>query len=296
MSPFPPERSIAIFGPGLLGGSLALAVRRIWPKAEIRLWARSIEKLEDAQQRGLADMASTEPEDVAAGASLLIFATPIGFMPDLARQIALACGEGSLVTDVGSVKGSVVSALEPIFQGTPASFIGSHPMAGSERTGIEAAREDLFDGARCLITPTAHTRTEAEPRVVAFWNAMGCSTECMSPTEHDRKVARISHLPHLTASALVLAALSSDPSARSCVANGFRDSTRIAAGDPDMWTGILSENRREVLAGLASLGTRVTELVEIIQNSDDEALRRFLAEAKALRDQVPAGMKKYGND
>ena len=197
---------------------------------------------------------------------------------------------------MGSVKGSVVAALEPLFKDSRGTFIGSHPMAGSERAGIEAAREDLFDGARCLITPTASTSAETQQRVTAFWHAMGCSTEAMPPDVHDRKVARISHLPHLTASALVLAALSSDPSAMTCVANGFRDSTRIAAGDPGMWTGILSENRAEVLHGLAALSTRLAELVEIIQNSDDEALRRFLAEAKALRDQVPAGMKKYGND
>jgi prephenate dehydrogenase len=273
-----------------------MAVRRVWPKAEIRLWARSIEKLEEAQQRGLADMASTEPADVATGASLIILATPIGFMPELAQAIAPACSEGSLITDVGSVKGSVVAALEPIFHGTQANFVGSHPMAGSERAGIEAARDDLFDGARCLLTPTANTSGESVQRLAAFWHAMGCSTEVMSASDHDRKVARISHLPHLTASALVLAALSSDPSAQTCVANGFRDSTRIASGDPTLWTGILTENRSEVLAGLTALSTQITELVEIIQNSNEEALRRFLTEAKQLRDPIPAGMKKYGND
>ena len=296
MPPLPPERSIAIFGPGLLGGSLAMAVRRAWPKTELRVWARSIDKLEDAQQRGLADMASTEPADVAAGASLIILATPIGYMPGLAQAIAPACSEGTLVTDVGSVKGSVVAALEPLFLDSPATFIGSHPMAGSERTGIEAAREDLFDGARCLITPTANTSPETEQRVTAFWHAMGCSTETFSPAEHDRKVARISHLPHLTASALTLSALSADPATMSCVANGFRDSTRIAAGDPEMWTGILTDNRTEVIAALEDLGANVTRMVEILRNSNEEALRRFLSEAKALRDQVPMGTKKYGND
>lgn len=292
------EPSIAIFGPGLLGGSLAMAVRQLWPKAELRIWARSIEKLEDVQQRELADMSSTEAEDVAAGASLLILATPIGSMASLAQAIAPACSAGAIVTDVGSVKGSVVAALEPLFAlNSRATFLGSHPMAGSERAGIEAARADLFEGARCLITPTENSALAEVQRVESFWQALGCSTESMSPTEHDRKVARISHLPHVTASALVLAALSADPSARSCVANGFRDSTRIAAGDPDLWTGILSDNRIEVLAGLSDLNSQITELVEILTNSNEEALRRFLAAAKSLRDQVSADPKKnYGND
>lgn len=292
------EPSIAIFGPGLLGGSLAMAVRKLWPKAELRVWARSIEKLEDVQQRELADMASTEAADVAAGASLLILATPICSMATLAETIAPVCAAGAIVTDVGSVKGSVVAALEPIFaRASQATFIGSHPMAGSERAGIEAARADLFEGARCLITPTENSDAAAVQRVESFWQALGCSTESMSPTVHDRKVARISHLPHVTASALVLAALSSDPSAMSCVANGFRDSTRIAAGDPELWTGILSDNRTEVLSSLTDLSTRITELVEILSNSNEEALRRFLASAKSLRDQVPADpkTKKYGH-
>ena len=165
------------------------------------------------------------------------------------------------------------------------------------RAGIEAARSDLFEGARCLITPTENSDPAAVQRVETFWQALGCSTESMSPAIHDRKVARISHLPHVAASALVLAALSSDPSAMTCVANGFRDSTRIAAGDPELWTGILSDNRAEVLASLTDLSTRITELVEILSNSDEEALRRFLAAAKSLRDQVPADpkTKKYGH-
>lgn len=288
---------IAVFGPGLLGGSLALAVRKRMPHTEVRVWCRRDEAAADVLARGIAAVASSSVGEVATGANLIILATPIGAMPALARQIVdCELADGCIVTDVGSVKGSVVGALEPIFAKTRASFIGSHPMAGSEKTGIEAARADLFEGAACIVTPTPSTDASALERVKTLWATLGCRLLFMSPAEHDRKVARISHLPHVMAAITTLAALRSDPGAIECAAGGFRDTTRVAGGDPSMWTGILSENKTEVVAALREALDTTRELLEIVEGLDEEKLRLFLAEAKNLRDRLTTGATAYGND
>ncbi len=289
--------TVAIFGPGLLGGSLALAVQKLTPGAEVRIWARREEAVADIRARGIASRVTTSISDAAGGAHLIVLATPIGAMPNLARRIALCDpSPGCVVTDVGSVKGSVVNALEPIFANTPSLFIGSHPMAGSEKTGLDAARADLFEGAACILTPTPHTDPVALDRLRQFWSRLGCRLLEMSPQEHDRKVARISHLPHVMAAITTLAALRLDPAALDCAAGGFRDTTRVAAGDPAMWAGILSENRSEVLTALREATDTVRELLEIVEGLDEEKLRLFLAEAKIHRDRLTAGPSAYGND
>lgn len=209
-------------------------------------------------------------------------------MPGLATQIALAdLAINALVTDVGSVKGSVVRALAPILG---QRFIGSHPMAGSEKTGIDAARADLFQSSTCLLTPEEATDPSALKRLRDFWQLLGCRVIEMSPEQHDEKVARISHLPHMMAAVTTLAALRTDPSAVACVANGFRDTTRVAGGDPGLWTGIALENRDALLAQLHSASETLTELLEILGKPDEEELRRFLAEAQSLRGTVPAAV------
>lgn len=287
------ERSIAILGPGLLGGSLALAVRQRMTGTEIRVWGRRQEAVDEVLRRSIADMASTDASEVVRGASLVILATPVATMHQLAASFRAALTSDALVTDVGSVKGSVVSALEGVLG---SQFIGSHPMAGSERAGLEAARVDLFENAACIVTPTSRSKLDAVERVRAFWSTLGCRLLTLDPHEHDRKIARISHLPHSVAAALTIAALRDDPTAAQCMGNGFRDSTRIAAGDPDLWTGILTENRDEVVAALEDAVVRTKELLEILRTPDHEALRRFLAEAQQLRMGVPTGSPNYGND
>lgn len=283
------ERSIAILGPGLLGGSLALAVRRVMPQCEIRIWGRREQAVQDILDRGLADFASTNAALVAEGASLVILATPVLVMEAMSMALVGRLASDAVVTDVGSVKRSVVSVLEPLFTSGGHSFVGSHPMAGSDKAGIAAARHDLFQGAACILTPTTDTASMALDRVRQFWETLGCRLLTMSPEEHDRKIARISHLPHAVAAAVVLAALGKDHSAVQCSGNGFRDSTRVAGGDPDLWTGILLENRHEVVPALEDVVARTKELLAIISGQDNEALRRFLAEAQQLRALVPPG-------
>ncbi|MDB6137407.1 MAG: Prephenate dehydrogenase, partial [Verrucomicrobiaceae bacterium] len=174
MPPPTTERSIAILGPGLLGGSIAKALRRSSPGCEIRIWGRREEAIQAVLAQDLADFAETDAQTVVQGASLVIFAVPVRNMSALAQCIAGSVAGDALITDVGSVKQCVVDTLEPVFAQGKAGFIGSHPMAGSHETGLAAARGNLFDGATCLITPTPATRPGAVERVTAFWASLGC--------------------------------------------------------------------------------------------------------------------------
>ena len=299
MPPQTTERSVAILGPGLLGGSIAKALRRNSPACEVRIWGRREEAVQAVTSQGLSDFASTDAKAVVTGASLVVFAVPVRNMTDLAHLIASSVEPGALITDVGSVKQCVVDTLEPIFASGPASFIGSHPMAGSHETGLAAARANLFDGATCLLTPTDRTVPGAVERATAFWTSLGCEPRKILtlPLEvHDRKVARVSHMPHAVAFALVRGALIGDPEALACAGPGFRDATRIAGSDPDLWTGILMENRQAVLDSLEDVSTQLTELVEIIRNNNEEALRQFLAQARMLQQLIPVDHKTHGND
>lgn len=278
------ERVISIYGPGLLGGSVALAVLERMPGVRVRFWARRESAEAQIRARGIEAEFFTDPASAAVGASLIILCTPVETMPRLANAIAGAeLAEDCLVTDVGSVKGDVVRALEPVLG---ARFLGSHPMAGSEKTGIDVARADLFENAACLLTPTEATPPASLERLRRFWKALGCRILEFGPDEHDEKVARISHLPHMMAVVTTLAALRGDADAIACVAGGFRDTTRVAAGDPGLWTGIAMGNRPALVSRLKEAASTLSELVGLLESADEEALRQFLAEAKALRDTV----------
>jgi prephenate dehydrogenase len=287
-----PER-IAILGPGLLGGSLLLALRERRPDVHLRAWGRDAAKVQKLaalkhNDKNVADIASTDLRAVIEGAQVVLLCTPVASMPALARELVkLPAAPGCIVTDVGSVKASVVVPLEEIFARSPFHFIGSHPMAGSELAGMENATATLFQGATCLITPTLLTEADALQTTRAFWKLLGCVISEMSPEEHDRKVARISHLPRLAASVVTLAALHDDPSAAECMGNGFRDTAiRIASGDPAMWTGIVAANRAEVLAAVRDARDRFIDLATFLETHDDKSLHRLLTEAKTLRDKL----------
>jgi prephenate dehydrogenase len=278
---------IALIGPGLLGGSMGLALRALEDAPEVRAWARRQETVELLLKKGCVDTASGYLAEVVADADLIVLATPVGAMTELAGQIAACPGLAStaIITDVGSVKRCVVEALEPIFSGSGRGrFVGSHPMAGSEQAGVEAARVDLFRDAMCLLTPTAATDSEALAAVDHVWKMLGMNTHCLAADEHDRAMARISHLPHLTAAALVMAVVDGEASLADLAGPGFRDSTRIASGLPEMWSEILMENREAVASELRRLQQQLGETLAFLDNVDEENLRCFLAEAKRRRD------------
>ena len=272
---------IAIFGPGLLGGSIALKLRALggW---HIGLWARRAAALDDLRARNLADVVSNDIGEIARGADLVVLCVPVEAMGGLAREIAAFVQPGCIVTDVGSVKDCVNAELEPIFAGK-CRFVGSHPMAGKAESGIDAAEAELFAGTNCIMTSPCSTTQE-------FWESLGCRVVVMNPREHDECVALISHLPHIVAGNLVRAVAEKNERAFQVVGPGFRDTTRVASGPPELWTGILQANRTSILDAIDAMIAKLNDfrqtLERVEQAGGQEKLQNFLAVAKQTRDQI----------
>ena len=267
-------RQLTILGPGLLGGSIGLAARHVKAAERIVIWARRPEAVDQAWKLGAADEATENLEKAAEHyrASMAGLATPIGAMQALAEKMKPSLPDGCVVTDVGSVKYPVVSALTHALSGK-ARFVGSHPMAGSEQSGIDAARRDLFQDAVCIVTPRKDTDPVALRLVFDFWKTLGCSVATLTPEMHDAIVAQVSHLPHLVAAALVNVVCAGGSKPLNFVGPGFKDVTRVASGTTEMWTEICLENRDEI--GRAAL-----------KNADAVELRAMLKQAKHFRDEL----------
>jgi prephenate dehydrogenase len=277
-------KRIAILGPGLLGGSIALRLRELGGH-HVALWARREEAVTEIQARECADEASTDILAVVNGAELVVLCVPVSAMPDLARQLIGVLRPETIVTDVGSVKATVVAELSAIFAGR-ARFVGSHPMAGTEFTGLAAAKADLFSGAACIVTPDATGDDDAVVSVSAFWSHLGCRVVQLAPQEHDECVALVSHLPHLVAGTLVRTVAAQNPRAFAVVGPGFRDSTRVASGPPEMWVGILRENAEAACAALDAMIAKLRDLRQTLAPFSESGVRAALAEAKQTRDQI----------
>ena len=208
----------------------------------------------------------------------------MGAMDDLAERIAPHLSKAAAVTDAGSVKAGVVQRLEAILGGR---FVGSHPMAGSEKNGLDAAQEDLFDGAACILTPTPRSLPSALTAIRNLWETVGCRVVDLSAAAHDEAIARVSHLPHAAAAALVNAISLRAPGAEALAGGGYRDTTRIAASPPALWREIFLENKTGLLAGLEDFATVLEDLKQMIRTDDAPALEAFLARAKETRDRQP---------
>jgi prephenate dehydrogenase len=278
-------RKLSILGPGLLGGSIGLAARQRKVARRVSIWARRPDAADQAYQLGAADEATNDLAKVVADAELVVLATPIGVMRGLVEQILPDLPAGCVVTDVGSVKYSIVTALSDALAGK-ARFVGSHPMAGSEQSGIEAARRDLFDNAVCIVTPRDDTDKAALQLVYDFWKAIGCTVKTLAPLEHDEIVARISHLPHLVAAAVVNVVCSDGSHPLNFVGPGFKDFTRIAGGPFEMWTEICGENREEIGRALDALIEELARVRAAVENADAVELRTMLKRAKHFRDEL----------
>jgi prephenate dehydrogenase len=280
--------SIAILSPGLLGGSLALAVRERMKGAELRVWARREETVQKAKAMGMADVASTDAGEIAAKAELIVFCMPMGGMAEVAERLAPVVRPNAVATDVGSVKEPVVRQLGEIFRGR-AEFIGSHPMAGSEQAGIGSARADLFQDAMTIITPEAGASQETVKRLRDFWKLVGCRVAIATPRAHDEAVGLISHLPHLAAAALVQAAMQENPAALEWRGNGFLDTTRVASGPAGMWAEILMENKEALKRAVRAMVENLTEVTTMLDAGDAKGVELYLAEAKERRDRMKRG-------
>lgn len=277
-------RRLGIVGVGLLGGSLGLVARRDRLAEEVVGLGRTQKNLDVALERGCIDRAGTSP-NVLAGADLVVLATPIGMLPRSASAVAAHLAPGAIVTDVGSSKAGVVEACTKAL-GARARFVGSHPIAGMETSGAGAAREDLFAGARCVVTPVAATDADALEQVRALWIALGMHVDETSPDEHDRVLALTSHLPHVAAWALartVADARGSGPDPIQFSGPSLRDMTRIAGASTEMWRDILLANADSVLAQVDSFRAHVDDLAVAVGKRDGPAVDEILKAAADFR-------------
>ena len=277
---------LGLIGVGLIGGSLAAALREADYVREVVGYGRSLANLEDATRLGLIDAALPSPEAVARAADMVVLAVPVGSISTSLAQIADAISPRAIVTDVGSVKLGVADAAREILPSNYRRFVGAHPIAGTERSGAAAARGDLFRGRRVVLTPDEDTDVDAIAQVQAMWAATGAEIVQMPAADHDRILAASSHLPHALAYALVdmLVRMDEHREIFDCAAGGFRDFTRIAASDPTMWRDIFAANAEHMVALLRQYQDEIETLAQAIERGDTQWLVETLARAKRARD------------
>lgn len=277
---------VTLVGVGLLGGSLGLALKQRRLATRVAGYVRRPASLDECLEVGAVDQVTLDLREAVADADLVVFCTPIAQMRILAERLLPALKPGALATDVGSVKGTVVRELEPLFSRAGGCFVGSHPMAGSEKTGPTAARADLFQNAVCVVTPTSNTPSAAADSIAQLWESVGGRLLRLQPDLHDELVARSSHLPHLLAA--LLAAQVLDPALPKeqieLCATGFRDSTRIALGSPEMWRDIAVANRRNLTRALDDFIASLQTLRQRVEQADADAIESFLREARQRRE------------
>ena len=279
-------RRLALLGLGLLGGSVAKAARAEGLTHEIVAVGRRRESLEPALRDGAVDHITTDVAEGVAGSDLCILATPVATLASLLREVWRAAPADAVVTDVGSTKAAIVGTAEALGRGRPLAFIGGHPMAGSNRSGYQVARADLFKGALVILTPTASSAPWALERVREFWQALGARVTTLDPVTHDRAVAAISHLPHLVADALVDAVVRMDPRFLDVAATGFRDTTRIAASNAKVWREIFQENREALGEALGAFRRALDDLDRLIASGDATAIEQELDRIRLARERL----------
>jgi prephenate dehydrogenase len=268
-------KRLSILGVGLLGGSIGLAIKSITKQVEITGYGHREASLQRACELGAIDSFATDARLAVRDSDLIILCTPVGTFETLLQEIAQDVKDGAVLTDVGSTKRSVCELGERILP-KGVHFVGSHPMAGSEKRGVEAASSDLFKQALCILTPTPQTNSEALRQVESFWQSLGMRLTRVSPADHDRLLADVSHLPHLLAAMLVM---NPGDDALNLAGKGFLDSTRISAGDAGLWRDILLDNRDNVKRSLDRIIQRAGQLRESLAAGDSAAIEAFLAQA-----------------
>jgi len=281
-------KRLAVIGVGLIGGSLARVLREKGAVSEVVGVGRGEANLKRGVELGVLDSYCLDPRDGVKGADVVFIATPVCTIPKIVAEIAPYLEPGCIVTDGGSVKESVVAACEPLM---PAGtfFVGGHPIAGTEHSGVEASFATLYQGKRCIVTPTERTDPAALAKVVEIWKIAGSAVPLMDPALHDRVVAAISHLPHMVAYSLVNAVDGYDRAGADLLtftAGGFRDFTRIASSDPVMWRDIALTNREAILETMDFFSEYLGKLRVMVAEGDGCALEAFFRNSKQKRDAI----------
>lgn len=279
---------LAIIGVGLIGGSLARALRDSWAVGSVVGIGRSRANLEDALSLGICDEVTQDVLEGVRGADMVFISVPVCAIPGVVAEIAPALAPGCIVTDGGSVKTAIVQECEALMP-PGCHFVGGHPIAGTEHSGAASSFATLYRGKRCILTPTERTDPVALETVERIWRQTGAEVCSMEPGHHDRIFAEISHLPHVVAYALVHAVGTADVEGEnvlSYTAGGFRDFTRIASSDPVMWRDIAMMNRDALLASIDGFSASLAELRRRIEGGDQAGLTEFFTTAKQFRDGI----------
>ena len=281
-------KRLAIIGVGLIGGSLALALRAKGAVGEVVGVGRGEANLRRGVELGVIDRYSLDPRVGVEGADMVFLATPVCAITGMVGGIAPFLSTGAIVTDGGSVKEEIVAACEPLMR-PETFFVGGHPIAGTEHSGVEAAFATLYENRRCILTPTDRTDPSALSDVARMWATAGSEVVLMDVHKHDRVLAAISHLPHMVAYSLVNAVGGYDRFDENILrysAGGFRDFTRIASSDPVMWRDIALMNREAILEMMDFFAGSLSDLRRLVNERDSNGLERFFANSKELRDGI----------
>ncbi len=289
-------KTVSIIGVGLIGGSIGLALRQLKIKNEkfkIIGIGRHKDKLKKAKKLKAIDEWTTDIEEGVKNADLIIIGTPVGTIVPIVRKILPFLKPGTTITDVGSVKAPIVSAIERLlsrltFNGQRSTvFIGGHPLAGSEKSGIDHARADLFRGAICFLTPTKNTPPETTETIRIFWELLGARVLILSAQMHDCLLACSSHLPHLLAAGLVnLVRENKSKYSSQVLGPGFRDLTRIASSEPQIWTDISFSNREKIITVLVQFRNILLEVESVLKKKDRKKLKLYFQKAKNYRQKM----------
>ncbi|MFA6320458.1 MAG: prephenate dehydrogenase [Candidatus Omnitrophota bacterium] len=279
---------IAIIGVGLIGGSIGLAVKRQGLAKEVAGVFRRKSTLKKAMRRKAIDKGFMSIKDGVKGADLIILATPVSSIVTVAREAVKYAEPGAVLTDVGSTKEWIVGHLEKITRGSTVSFIGSHPMAGSEHNSVEFSRDNLLEAAPCIVTRTVRTNAQALSKVVNFWKELGAKVKTMTPSQHDHSVALISHLPHIVAFSLAGAVPEKE---LVYAAEGFKDTTRVASSDPNLWADIFITNKKEAVKACRLFEISYKNILKALARNDYRGVVAALRRAKTKRDKFIYGPK-----
>jgi len=278
------SRKTTILGVGLLGGSLGMALRRFGLAETIEAWSPGAATRRACAAAEWCDRVHDSPGEACRGADLVFLCGPVDSIPPLLSEIAPFCGGGCLVTDVGSTKGAICAAAATIFPAShPACFIGSHPMAGSEKSGLAHATPTLFTDRICIVTPGGESPPGAVRRISDLWSAIGMRIHACPPDEHDRIVSHTSHLPHFLAATLANTLAGIAPEWAECSGPGLRDTTRIAAGDPTLWSAIFRSNEAALRESIHDFERALHAMKSALDKTGDSDLGLLLRTARDFR-------------
>ena len=274
---------VTIVGPGLLGASLAMALRARKVCGRIVIWARSSERIEQCSGKEWCDQAEEDLASAVSGSSIVVVCTSVASISSLVSEIMRHTREGMIVTDVGSVKEPICASVMESAKAASGAFVGSHPMAGSEKSGMDHAKAELFEGKPCIITPQDDTPETVTHAVRAFWENLGMKVCSMNPAEHDRSVAHLSHLPHLVSSSLAHCLNEIPGEWKKLAGRGLLDTTRIAEGDPGLWEQIMAMNKSHLLDSVSELENSLKLARERLENGSADEVREFLETGSQFR-------------